>query len=125
MIKAEQESAEMLCRKWQRVLRLQDWDVFITVKRRADMLEDYQDAYGYCIPNLQSKQAVIVIRSEIDHDDAPLPYDAEQVIIHELLHLFTADFSCFESPGSLEYIGMEQMVEILSWAFIKLDRGIV
>ena len=122
MMKAEQEAAEMLCHKWQRNLRLQDWQVYILVKRRADMLEDYKDCYGYCIPNLQSKQAIITIRSEIDHDDDPLPYDAEQVIVHELLHLFTADLSCFESPGSLEYIAMEQMIEILSWAFVKLDR---
>ena len=119
---SEGARAELLVAKWQKILRLQDWQVFVEVKRRRDMPEDYKDCYGLCQPNISSKQAVITIRSEFDHDDQPLPYDMEQVIVHELLHLYTADLSVLETPGSFEYIAMEQMIELLSWAFITLDR---
>ena len=119
---SEGARAELLVAKWQKILRLQDWQVFVDVKRRRDLPDDYRDCYGFCQPNISSKQAVITIRSEIDHDDQPLPFDIEQVIVHELLHLYTADMSVLESPGSFEYIAMEQMIELLSWAFITLDR---
>jgi len=119
---SEGARAELLVNKWQKILRLQYLQVFVYVKSLRDLPDDYRDCYGFCQPNISSKQAVITIRSEIDHDDQPLPFDIEQVIVHELLHLYTADMSVLETPGSFEYIAMEQMIELLSWAFITLDR---
>jgi len=118
----EQITAQDFAKKWQKILRLQDWEVFVEVKRRRELPEDLQDCYGYCLPNLTTKQAIITIRASIDHDDQPLPFDLEQVVVHELLHLFTADLNFFEDARSLEHIAMEQMIELLSWAFITLDR---
>ena len=70
---------ERLLRKWQKRLRLQDWDIRLT-KRRPD--EVPPDSYGANMVDAHRRESTIWL-SEF------YPEEMEDTIIHELLHCYT------------------------------------
>ncbi len=107
------------CAEWQKILRLQDWDVIMTVDRGRDLMPD---SLGQCDWTLPTKQAHIHILDPVDHPpDLKWPQDMEQYLVHELLHLHFAPFSRFDHE-SLEHITMEQAVDLIACALVNLKR---
>lgn len=109
------------CSEWQKILRLQDWDVRVSVERASDM--KLKHVNGECEWVLQTKQAHIRILDPIDYpQDTGWPQDMEQVLIHELLHLHFAPFDAFEN-NTHEHTSMEQAIDMIAGALLSLKRG--
>lgn len=109
------------CAEWQKILRLQDWDVQVSVDRAFNM--KLREVSGECEWLLQAKRAHIRILHPDDHPrDTSLSEDMEQILVHELIHLHFAPFDKFED-GSLEQIAMEQAVDLIADSLVRLYRG--
>ena len=103
---------------WQRLLRLQDWNITVNVKRRYQMSDP--GAIGLCIRYTDSKDADIDILSVQDisaykGDDA----DYELTLVHELLHVHFAFMNNDEGHARQQE---ELIVSTLSRALVKLNR---
>lgn len=114
-----QTALSRLCREWQRVLRLQDWNFFIRVKRSCDM--SMAHVAGEFQPVLTKKEASIFLLSPIDYPtDAVYPQDMEKTLVHEMIHAHFAPFwDCCEEQHR---VSMEQAIESLATALISLKR---
>ncbi len=103
---------------WQKILRLQDWDVSIRYNSAVDMAENNQ---GQIYLDCASRRAMINIlqpneyRTPIDK----WKQDIDNTIIHELLHIIT-HFWTVES-GSIDYILKEQAIDIVARSLVLLD----
>lgn len=85
-----QERLESLLIEWQKVLRLQDWDFYVRIKRLRDMEGEHQGEFH---PTLTKKEALIRLLDPVDYPpDVVYPYDAELTLVHEMVH---AHFSPF------------------------------
>lgn len=90
MSKAEQleefrAAAESVCRLWQEILRLQDWDVEVKVVRHFDLPEDCSGDMG---PFSRKKHARMRLLDPRDYNPRWKPdMEPEVTIVHELLHL--------------------------------------
>lgn len=100
---------------WQRVLRLQDWDIVVEYIHPRDFenrtwlgLNARQDRYRRCLIQLADPAAY-----QASEDFArAFPYDPEQVLLHELLHCIVR--------GDEEQC--EHAVEMLANALLRLER---
>lgn len=109
-----------LCGWWQKVLRLQDWDVKVLVKRRFQMPADAQGQVDYV---LQNRKAVISVLAAEDYEPDHLwPQDQEKTLVHELIHLHMAPFAA--PTGTPQDIAQEQAIEALAGALVRLKRGV-
>ena len=104
---------------WQKLLRLQDWNITVRVKRRHQMSD--HDVIGLCKRYPDSKDAYIDILSVQDivaykeGDDA----DYELTLVHELLHVHFSFMNNDEGHARQEE---ELIVSTLSRALVKLNR---
>jgi hypothetical protein len=104
-----------LSAKWQKILRLQDWEVDINFYRSRDFANS--DAVGECTFNINARDAVIKILDPIDYDGE---YDLEWIVVHELLHLHFAGWTAannYECP-----ISAEQGIDAIAQALTKLEK---
>jgi hypothetical protein len=111
------ERAERLLRKWQRILRLQDWDVSITYGRWHEV---HNGAHAHLHHSWERHEAHIVVR---DPDDQKEPVwlgdnEIEITIIHELLHLKFAGLNIPDTTVSEQ----EAVVESLARTLLKLEQ---
>jgi hypothetical protein len=106
---------QSLLAKWQKILRLQDWDVTIEFKRYNFFNGEYNVAKT--IFREAIKSANVFIMADIDRFDANLSKDIELDVVHELIHLHTMTF------GDEDYrLSEEQATEAMAKAFVGLDR---
>lgn len=106
-----------LCTKWQRILRLQDWDVKILFARGFDLTAGKQGTIEWVS---KKKSAFVKILDPQDYEPAiRWPQDVEKTVVHELLHLHYAPID--DTEGLREMI-LEQAVECIATALISLDR---
>lgn len=112
-----QEEAEAVLVKWQKMLRLQDWDVKIDVRRGRDFNTDSQAEVTWLE---EKKMAIIHLLDPIDYDNKYFPHDHEVSIVHELLHLHMVRFAA--ESGTPEDIAQEQAINALSLALVGLRR---
>lgn len=104
-----------LCRLWQRVLRLQDWDVKIQFKRHYQMSANRA---GECDMIVRKKLAVIAILDPDDYNSSYLyNQDIEKTLVHELCHLHLTQYE-----GGLDLTIEEQAVESFASGFVNLKR---
>jgi hypothetical protein len=105
---------------WQKVLRLQDWDVEVNVVRARDMtLENSAAAVTWVLPK---RMASVTIMDPIDYPPGLMgEQDQEVSLVHELLHLHYAPFDETEK-GSLPEVMLEQSIEAISRALVLLKR---
>ena len=106
------------CAYWQKVLRLQDWDIQLSLVRQWDV----PDAFGTCDANLIKKIARIKILDPVDDGDPHdyEEYDAEKTLVHELLHVHFEPFA--KKDDSPEETAQHQVVHVLAYALVGLDR---
>ena len=114
------EQLQALCREWQQVLRLQDWDVRCKFVRQREMTDS--GCAGECRFQLEKKQAVIYVIDPIDWPpNCAWPQDVEKTLVHELLHLHMAPFQ--PSHDTLEHVMMEQAIESIATGLVRLRRA--
>lgn len=116
-----QDELVALCRKWQRILRLQDWDVKVRLARTWDMQSS--DNLGECSYELRKRMAAIRVLDSVDYDSehTPWPQDQERTLVHELLHLHFAPFAA--DSGTPQDIAQEQAIDAIAGALVQLARG--
>ena len=115
----ERPDLQALLAKWQKILRLQDWQIKIEFRRKFDMPEYKQGTVGF---NAGKKMAAIGIIDPIDYSPkSDWPQDVEGTIVHELLHLHFGLTDTSKS-GSLEEDLWEQAINSLETALVGLDR---
>lgn len=103
-----------LCRSWQEVLSLEDWEIKIQFSHHYDLPDN---SAGSCNYTLGSKQAVIsVIYPNERVPDVWETNSTEATIIHELLHLHFSGFT------DAEYIVEEQAINALTRALLRLSK---
>lgn len=103
---------------WQRVLRLQDWEIQASIVKIREMRDADED--GCCEWLHAKKRAVIRILAEADYPaGVDWPQDQERTLVHELLHLHVGSF-CRPEEGSKEEEIMEQAIHALSLALLDL-----
>lgn len=123
-----QRELERLCKKWQRILRLEDWKV------RPVLAAGVND-FGSCLADSNHRQAIIYVRDQtmspmgtLD-DDVPayvhFPADEELTLVHELIHLHTESFAPSEKDGEDEdprSSAHEFCVNAIADALVTLER---
>ncbi len=113
-----EEELNVLCREWQETLRLQNWEIEVSIARGRDM--PLEGCKATCEANLQRAHALIYILDPLDYDDR-LPQDMESDLVHELVHIHLWPFDHTE-PGNLENDSLERAVIQISWALVNLNR---
>lgn len=114
-----EEQLKQKCAEWQKILRLQDWDVRTSIRRAADM--KLKDANAEISVNVQHRLADITVLDPIDFGKFELnPQDMEKSLVHELLHIHNRTFTI----GLNEQLqdAEEQAINMVAGALIQLYR---
>ena len=107
-----------LASKWQKILRLQDWEVTIDFYRAREFSNS--DALGECTFNVNSREGFIKILHPTDYDGE---YNLEWIVVHELLHLHFADWTAknnYECP-----VSGEQAIDSIAQALARLESNCI
>jgi hypothetical protein len=112
-----------LCAQWQEILRLQDWQVAVSISRARDF--EGENACGECRWVLSRKEALIRILDPLDYSpNNVFPQDMERTLVHELLHLHFAEISeKAEAAGVNIDTSLEQALHGIDGALANLRRG--
>ena len=107
------------CREWQKILRLQDWDIDVKISREWDFI--VKGRIGEISHNHEHKHATVRLLDPIDYDpDSYEPQDMEIDLVHELLHLHFPD-DAFNLQSNWEIL-YEQAINRVAEALVKLKR---
>ena len=113
------EQLRELTEEWQQRLGLMDWRLHVTLEHDADM----NNKAGEVDWTLSLKQATIrLIDPETVRQSLVFPYDLEQTLVHELLHLHSAPFDTFKTGGMKE-TALEVMIDKTATALVELKRS--
>lgn len=107
------------CAEWQKILRLQDWIVNVSIKRSRDMSDGNLDAEIFI--TLPNRVASIYILDSIDYATSYEAQDMERHLVHELLHIHLYPITGNFEDGLLQ-IAEEQAIEAISRGLIHLSR---
>lgn len=125
MAKLTQAKLEQWMRRWQKILRLEDWDIKVFLRREYEISAN--GASGCCDYELTKKCGAIQILSPTDyHPRAVHPDDAEVTLVHELIHFHFAPFFVTANDEDEENQisnAMEVAIDTLARALIALDRA--
>lgn len=106
------------CATWQRRLRLQDWDVELTIQRARDMPED--GLQGFCSQHETKRRAYIALVDPVDADPG---WDWEVTLVHELLHVPMSEVLKGDYRKSPEGIAAERFIDAQARALVAGYRG--
>ncbi|MBU2701135.1 hypothetical protein Ga0466249_002249 [Sporomusaceae bacterium BoRhaA] len=109
-----------LCRKWQERLRLQHWDVVLSIVRQSDA--DMSGNLGSCRCTLSTALSIIKLLDPVDYVNDYYPYDMEMVLVHELLHLHFCPFDDCLDSNDLKDIMLERAIEHIARALVETKR---
>lgn len=114
-----------LCRKWQKILRMLDWEIDVRFGSAAEIDNQSAKVKVYA----EGRQAVVRIcpvegfDMTDDHMLAfPSATDPEAALVHELLHIPFHNV-IEKEPNEHEGVMQEQAIEQLARAFIDLSRS--
>ena len=106
--------------EWKRRLRLMDWEVVVRFSPEKEVEGDGKTLY-----HKQLKIANIQICDEgtFVGGCGVQEYDAEQILVHELLHLH---FPGFEdgAPGHANHDKFETAIDLIAWGLVRAKRGV-
>lgn len=125
MIVLTLEEAVERCRAWQQILRLQDWDVEVSIVRRSSI--GHTTAIGLTtISTYRRARIRLLDPDDFTDDDWPIERDMEATLVHELVHLHLDDLHVRENHDSgrrtAENVALERAVEALARALLSLKR---
>ena len=113
---------EDLCCQWQKILRLEDWNVRIELQDQVTF-QSGKDTHAEITYELNHKKAVIAFPSPGTYASSTCPQqDMLHGLVHELLHLHLANTASErnQTQGTL----MEQGINGIAGALVYLDdRG--
>ncbi|MEK4236454.1 hypothetical protein [Paenibacillus sp. FSL H7-0714] len=114
-----EEQLKEKCAEWQKVLRLQDWDVKTSIERGRDM--NLPNSNGVITVQEEHRSANIRILDPLDYSPDELhPQDMEKILIHELLHIhlfpMTKDYEGYLATAE------EQAINMIAGALVGLAR---
>lgn len=112
-----EKTVDDLCRKWQTLLRLRVWDIYVDLFSAREFSEE--DRQGEVFYDISTGQAIIHLLDVDARLDTPFPYDLEKVLVHELLHLHFAIFEP-EKEDSLRHDLWERTVEKMAKVMLRL-----
>jgi hypothetical protein len=114
----EQRDATRSLRKWQKILRLQDWDISLEFGRWHEI---HEESHAHCHYSRSRREAHIMLRHPNDRREDVWAGDncVELSVIHELMHL---KLSGFETTKAIEEEA-EATTEQLARVLFLLDRG--
>lgn len=105
--------------EWQKRLRLQDWIIKVEFKRAYDFPDE---ALARVNPTLEKKHAFIYLLDPVDYDPGfMVPYDMENSLIHELLHLHLWPITGNDEEG-IHRISEEQAIESITSGILSAYR---
>jgi len=113
------------CHRWQKILRLQDWNVHVQLCRAAEMPKSEGDGtdVGSIAIFGSAKDAVISLLAPIDFPGMapsqlmPDRTNYDVTLVHELLHIH---FDLFAKPANTpEGYAQEQVINVLSRAIVE------
>ena len=114
----EERRYRKIMRDWQKILRLQDWEIELEVVDKVNNMDENTFAFIEHI-DYQTLSATIKIRSEtIQYLDHRGEVDQEETIVHELLHILTQAF-CDKQGSEAE----ERCINLIARALVRLKRG--
>ena len=104
--------------RWQKRLRLQDWDVRVEVKRTHSM-ED--GALGRSWVQPATRHALIRLLDPQDYDPTEPPdmQDTETTLVHELLHIAIPG----DNSDGTSSLAQEQGIDAIARALVMLARS--
>lgn len=106
-----------LCKKWQKLLKLEDWDICPHWAEEGELENDTELANIF--PVAQRKHACIyILNQEAAEKLEGFPTNIESTVIHELLHLHFAVFQHEENP--IYMMIEEQAIHAITGAFEHL-----
>ena len=107
-------------RKWQKRLGLMDWRIRLYTNVNATDMSDhgFQGEAGW---DEASKTAKIKILNPAQYGSRVVPFDEEETLVHELLHL---KFALLDNSGNaLQDRIVHQLIDDLARALIEADRA--
>ena len=114
------EEVEEKLRAWQKILRLQDWFVEVEIVRKHEM--EWHTSKGEVWTRTNANRALIKLLDPVD-DTCPKtdPYDMEETLVHELLHLH---MDRFEPPkeDTIRSNELERTIDTLANVLVNLYR---
>ena len=114
-----QTDLEKLLAKWQRLLRLQDWNIQVRFVRGHE-IDDCQARIKH---NDNYKCAIVKLRDPQDWPPGDWPEDSESDLVHELLHLHMSPFDGSKADTQ-EAVCLEQAIECITQALVKVERTV-
>ncbi|HEY9748532.1 MAG TPA: hypothetical protein V6C63_07630, partial [Allocoleopsis sp.] len=110
------------CEHWQKILRLQDWQVEVKFSRASDLSSPTNSGQAHI--NSTHKAALIKLLDPIDQQDSDrmIEADQEETLVHELIHLHFDPF--MDHSISPRNTAQEIAIEMLSQALVSLSRGV-
>ncbi len=117
-----EDELRLKCREWQQILRLQDWDIEVNIKRHREIQGPSGDEEGRIRTNEDYKKGFIEILDPIDLDPARYaPLDMEEVLVHELLHIHFR-FANDHDSCTCQLKQKEFAINMITEALVKLHR---
>lgn len=117
---AKETEHERLLKEWQNRLGLQDWRIKLADNCRSEDMS-LQDVSGDVDWTESTKTARIEILAEQFYGDRIVPYDYEEILVHELMHLKLSLVSDMVNDLQARY--MHQVIDDLARAFVDAKRS--
>lgn len=117
MIFQSDEDLKAALGKWQRRLRLCDWDIRVRIVRSPEMKREANAEIAVWV---KSKRAMIQLVHPEDYalmNDSCWSYDMERCLVHEMLHIPMRAFAPDEDDDPEKHMLMEQFIECTAAAF--------
>lgn len=114
-----EKEANILFEKWKNMLHLEDWDIKFQWSVRADELPE--DVCGSATYVFERKMAIVKMISEVDYTNELFPYDYEQTLVHELLHLKFAAID--DSENALQNKLVHQLIDDMAKWLVNASRN--
>lgn len=117
-----QEHLEQICSEWIEILKLQQWDIEVTLCKIKQMKDGYEGEnfynYEYLTSNIN-----ILDNTDWKPKSGKRTRDMELDLVHELLH---CKFAMFYGKGENEYTSVvqEQTIEDLARTLVYLKRRV-
>lgn len=110
-----------LLNEWTERLGLQDWAIVLQTDCSPSEMS-LQGALGCTSWQEATKTAMIQIVNPNKVDGLTRPYNFEEVLIHELLHLKTSLLSSGEEPETIGDRVLHQLIDDIARAFIDIKQ---
>lgn len=112
-------NAKGLLKEWQKRLRLTEWRIKLEIDCEPNEM-DVKDSVGCTSWQESTKTAMIQIVDPKFYGNRVVPFDFEEVLVHELLHLKTCLF--YDEDGELRERIVHMFLDEMARALVEAKR---